>query len=52
MNEIITFENIKKLSKSKNIVFTNDRIEFLVTGGYFSKVILQNKLCCHCNGHA
>lgn len=26
MNEIITFENIKKLSKSKNIVFTNDRI--------------------------
>ncbi len=26
MNEVITFENIKKLSNSKNIVFTNDRI--------------------------
>ena len=26
MNEVISFENIKKLKNSKNIIFTNDRI--------------------------
>ena len=26
MNEIVSFKNIKKLSNSKNIIFTNDRI--------------------------
>ena len=26
MNEVISLENIKKLSNSKNVVFTNDRI--------------------------
>ena len=36
MNEVISFENIKKLKNSKNIIFTNDRIgSFFVTCGNF-----------------
>ena len=50
MNEVLTFDNFKKITKSKNLILTNDRIGIsLLPCSYILKNFQKNK--CNCNSH-